>query len=37
MRIARFDDDRIGVVVGEEIVDVTDALGSARGSGRQSG
>src|SRR6478672_9176798 len=26
MRIARFDDDRIGVVVGEGIVDVTDAL-----------
>jgi 2-keto-4-pentenoate hydratase/2-oxohepta-3-ene-1,7-dioic acid hydratase in catechol pathway len=31
MRIARFDDDRIGVVVGEGIVDVTDALEPSAG------
>ena len=27
MRIARFDEGRVGLVVGEELVDVTDVLG----------
>ena len=31
MRIARFDEGRIGVVVGDEMVDVTDVLGLDRG------
>lgn len=36
MRIARFDEGRTGVVVGDEVVDVTDVLGLDPGSGLPS-